>query len=587
MSSSLSHVIVTASSTIDRCLEKKWVRLLVSISVAGILVFLMTFSDKIAPFDDDWAISEALSGRFPDSGLCLFVNAFLSHIVLALNEAFPALNWFIVIERVLAFLACSAFNYALFSFTPSALAFLLVAGVEYFFIPYMTYFGNFTFIASMCTIAGGAILVGEMRSKIRPGIAYTILGIVLCVCGFLVRSNAFFLSLPFLGLAYVYQVLRLSFSNGSQTKKGLAFTRSVPIIAVFILVIVAGSYNTYAWSQPGWAEWNEYNTYRAQISDFPMPAYSDVADQMTDAGVSEEAYALATNWATADPEMFTIEKMAAIASVSRVNSLDQILEGLVTYPMNIGDHLRIVAFFCAVVVVAIFLGRKKDWIGIGIAVVFAYGLCSLFFGMERLLDRIEYPIYMYAASSIALIIGKDVRPCHSKQKCNLIRAGISLFTCCILVFMTCYEIYNASRSFNPAQMQKSISQEDYQPSSPMMDYVMAENDNIYVWGTLSHVAFEGIYEQKYLPTNQFLEKNLSVGGWITNAPFINARNDLAGMPNVIKGLAENDNAYFVTLFDGMGNIIYNYLKSEYYPDLTFEVVDEIDGYKIYKFDSQQ
>ena len=79
----------SASDLVDKLIYSKRNRLIFAFVLTFVTLTLMTLTDRYGGgSDDDWAISLALSGRLPDSGLCLFVNAAISQITLALNTAF-------------------------------------------------------------------------------------------------------------------------------------------------------------------------------------------------------------------------------------------------------------------------------------------------------------------------------------------------------------------------------------------------------------------------------------------------------------------------------------------------------------------
>ena len=83
---------------------------------ALLVVILVVFGSYNKASDDDLGIAFALSGLYPDSGLRLFVNAFLSHFIIAVSNLFPGINVFFVIEYCLAALGVFVFAYAAIAF---------------------------------------------------------------------------------------------------------------------------------------------------------------------------------------------------------------------------------------------------------------------------------------------------------------------------------------------------------------------------------------------------------------------------------------------------------------------------------------
>ena len=140
----------SASDLVNKLIYSKRNRLIFAFVLTFVTLTLMTLTDRYGGgSDDDWAISLALSGRLPNSGLCLFVNAAISQITLMLNYAFPAQNWFLVIEFIITATAFFSIVYGSLTYMKPLFGFLLIGAVEAFVLPGCTYEGNFTFVAGI------------------------------------------------------------------------------------------------------------------------------------------------------------------------------------------------------------------------------------------------------------------------------------------------------------------------------------------------------------------------------------------------------------------------------------------------------
>lgn len=575
--------------------QHSWFRVVCSLVFAFALVGLMTMAMRVNPYDDDWAISLALSGRYPDSGLCLFVNALLSNATLALNTAFPSMNWFFVIEYVISALAFAALLYALSSSASLLLGCVLIVGVEYFFLPYCTYLSNFTFVAANCTLAGCVLILSTLRSGKVSWIPCSF-GIALCGCGFMFRANAFLLALPFFGIAFLYLLMRrskmLARAKGSPERRALrvkdACFWALPVALVFVVCAGLQVVNAIEWSQPGWSEWRQWNEVRAQISDYPLPAYDDVEHVLAPEGITRDAYSLAASWSTGDTEYFTLERMEAIASVSQMHSLGGIASGAIGF-FTSGCLLdRSVLFMLAFLVLSMFLTPKRIWPFIIVLVLVGLGCCAFFFGLGRLPDRVEYPICLYAAAAIVVIAGNEasgsVRP-TVRRSVNLVAHGLGVAA---VVCMTAYLGFVVARFANIGLWLQTFDQESFQPEGNSIDLALSDDENIYVWNTLDFMTLEAAYEFRFLPSEEFLERNISIGGWSTDSPYIQARNEMVGMTNIVAGLVENDHARYVSSDAENVRHLHEFIRQQYYPEATMQVVDALqDGegklYFVYEF----
>lgn len=581
---------------LESWLERKSVRLSLSIVVAAVLVFLAVFADKGVGIDDDWSISVALSGRYPDSGLCLFVNALISQASVALNDALPFMNWFLVIERLITVAAFAAFNYAVLTFLAPVWAFSLMALLEMFALPGCTYVGNFTFVAFVATLAGGSLLLGNVVREGRH-VASSVIGIVLCACGYAIRLESFLLAMPFFGLAIIYCFftrVRASRSAGSVKGAIAAFGKQlIPIAAMAAVCAGLAVYDAVQWSQPEWKYWQECNHERSMIVDYPMPAYEEVSAQLTEMGISEVDYYMVTHWGTGDTEYFDLERLREIASLSVAHSPQEIAFGFIEYPLELPNGARLPVLLLVFTIGACLWGSGAQRITVVTLLFAAYCACSYFFGAGRLFDRVEYPILIYAATSIAFVASCPCREPALRRSMASRRfwQGVSFASVAAWLLVTIVILSRLMLAFSPVQVYESVHQQEQLSDSPLVEYV-SDSEDVYVWDTFSYIFLELAYGYVNLPPEDVLEHNISLGGWTVNAPFINARNEEAGMANIVKGLVENDHAYFISAYTDMPDYLLRYIREHYYPNAKMERLDYLVGYSqdasfyIYRFTAE-
>lgn len=134
--------------------------------------------------------------------------------------------------------------------------------------------------------------------------------------------------------------------------------------------------------------------------------------------------------------------------------------------------------------------------------------------------------------------------------------------------------------FNPALLSAYLNQDTFKPNDPATEYASRDDGKILVWGTASYFDVEHAYRLKFLPSEDFLSKNLFLGGWTDRAPYTMANRERANMTNVIRGLAENPDAYLIIEEHREGhlpNLILSLIQEHYYPNATIEKVESFKG----------
>lgn len=588
----LTGLSYSTYNLVNKLIYSKRNRLLFAFVLTILLMILMTLTNRYAGgTDDDWAISLALSGRYPNSELCLFVNAAVSQITITLNELFPAFNWFLTIELFITAAAFFAIVYGSLTYMKPLFAFLLIGAVEAFVLPGCTYESNFTFVAGIATLAGFIILVGSTKTRSHSEIMPTI-GVIFCVIGFLWRAEVLLLSIPFfalvLGFIFLSRKGKKEHGITSIPIKSFALA-AIPYIMVVILCSCFYAYNTITWQDPDWAAWKDFNSARSALSDYPMPNYDMVAGELTDHNISHNDYLGPLMWVTADPDVYTTETMDFLASLSSALTLDNYLQNYFNYVKGVlaafPSHIILIVIISIVVLL---ITRKKEALPqIFSSLVLALVICAYFAASGRLPERVETPIWLFALCSLFFSVkhdSYDSEPEIAKLKQSSPRkhkeviasttglamwAGATLLVLALTVPM-----------FNPSLLPVYLNQNSFHPDNPATEYASRDDGKILVWGTGSYFHVEHSYRLKFLPSEEFLEKNIFLGGWTDRAPFTNANRERIGMTNPMRGLADNPNAYLIVedgLEGNLPNYVLTFIKEHYYPQATIEKVDSFQG----------
>lgn len=583
----------SAYNLVSKLIYSKRNRLLFAFILTILLMVLMTLTNRYAGgTDDDWAISLALSGRYPDSGLCLFVNAAVSQITVALNELFPDINWFLTIELLITAAAFFTIVYGSLTYMKPLFAFLLIGAVEAFVLPGCTYESNFTFVAGIAAIAGFIILVGTTKTRSRS-VLMPLVGICFCTIGFLWRSEVLLLSLPFFAIAlgFIFLSRQGKKDHGIKPITFESFVRAtIPYIAVIVICGCFYVYNNIAWQDPDWAAWKEFNSARSEISDYPMPDYEKVADKLSAQGLSQNDYYGPMMWVTADPEVYSLQTMEFIASLASTFGPADYLNNYFTYLNNVvkslPSHIIVVV---VIAVVMILISRKKTALPqVLVSIMLAVIICAYFAALGRLPERVETAVWLFSLCAIFLSIkhnayDDDPEMAKAKQlapyKHNEVlaaAAGAGMWAGATLLVLAL-----TVPMFNPSLLPAYLDQNSFKTNNPAVKYASRDDGKILVWGISSYFDVEHAYRLKFLPPENLLKKNFYLGGWTDRAPFTMANREQAGMTNVIRGLADNPNAYLVTekrRESTLPSFILSFIQQHYYSDATIEQVDSFAGH---------
>lgn len=477
----------SASDLVDKLIYSKRNRLIFAFVLTFVTLTLMTLTDRYGGgSDDDWAISLALSGRLPDSGLCLFVNAAISQITLALNTAFPAQNWFLVIEFIITATAFFSIIYGSLTYMKPLFGFLLIGTVEAFVLPGCTYESNFTFVAGIASLAGFLLLVGSTKTN-SHSVIIPVAGIIFCVLGFLWRAEVLLLSIPFfavaLGFIFLSRQNRKSSISTSFSLSSVA-QASIPYIAVIVLCGCFYAYNQVAWQEPEWAAWKDFNSPRSELSDYPMPDYEKVANDLTNHGLSKDDYFAPLMWITADTEVYTTETMEYLSSLSSALTFDNYLANVAKYLDDVcksmPSHVILIVAFAVITILA--SRRKTALPQILVSLGFALVICLYFAAIGRLPERVETFIWLYSLSAIFLSIkhnaydddpegaqNKLIEPYKSRE--------VIASTTGLLMWMgaTLLVLILTVPKFNPSLLPAYLNQDTFKPNDPATEYASRDD----------------------------------------------------------------------------------------------------------------
>lgn len=555
-----------------------------SLAVAGLVAIalsvLLILNEVGKGPDDDLGIAMMLSGMYPDSGQCPFTNALLNNIIYGLNQTFSALNWFLVVERLSAVVACFALCWGLARYMPWAVALGAMGFASFLVYPLCTVASNFTVVGALAVMAGELLMVLFVLAR-RPSLAVT--GVALTVFGFMWRASVFLLSLPFFVGAVVVAVCALRERRLIWDRSRVV--RAVGVLgAVLALVGALSLYDLAVWRTPDLAQWKEYSNARSRLCDYPVKSYEDIADELESLDVSENDYWCMTHWITADPDYFTLERMEAVADVASLGTSGSILSAAKKEVKGLAGPRCAVLLWLGLLALCLGLrcGRRPLVIGAAsLAVCFAACVYLKYTG--RLPVRVEYPAWMFSLlpplTSVLL-----ASPCFSKafvDGCSDANRGACLrwaVATGLGVLMLIGACGSLAFTYGPTVRVGAIDQfqrERVVTDSQELVARFQAGDTVQVWDPLAFPFIERELAYRELPSLAFMDRNVFAGGWTTASVSVARHNGAVGVANPLRSLAERPDVRFVAKRKDAVKRVRTYLREHYVPGIESQVVDEI------------
>ncbi|WP_165249412.1 hypothetical protein [Adlercreutzia sp. ZJ141] len=569
------------------------------------VVFAVFFmADGGIDTDDDWTIAMVLGGNYGSGGNCLFLNSALACFIYQCGLALPGVNWFTVFELMGSVLSLAIVLYLSIREAGLGFSFLLAFLLVRYVLPFCTFRSNYTVVTALVAGAGFFLLLCWAKDKLAgcaEGQAWRVpVGLTLAVFGMCWRPLSFLLSLPFVALAFaavlVVDVLRRRESLSKPRIRTKVPVASVCATGIALAVVCGGLvvFDAYMWSQPGWSDWKQYHDARSELSDFPTKEYEEIRGELSAVGVSENDYRLVTSWATNDPEFFTVEKMRQIAEVAADESpvpLDEYASKLASCAREYAHHYAVWLLICGVAFLRVLMSGAESNVRRAVAVflilnVIGVLLISAYFVYVgrfplRVCLSILVPSSLVSAFMVGCAGGGSV--VQLRPACRVLFAGLGTAGCLALCLSICSVATAAAPSLwgvlrNPGP----VSSEE-----PLYELV-STGDNVFVWDVGEYyVIQDGVYGCRSLPSRDFMQSNLTLGGWTTHAPFRMDLEARSGMGNPFRGLLENPRARYVARDLGRADQICQYLREHYSPTASYEVVEQVesfgDTYSILRF----
>lgn len=511
-------------------LQKKWAALFAAVLLG--LFALSFFANPHSEPDDDWTIAYLVAGRMGPLGMSPHMGPVLLEVLKLAARALPWLNVYEAFRMLLTLGALAAFAICLFRLLQPGQAFFFGSLVVFIYWKDIMLRYNYTYCAGLC--AGAAVLLLYCFGAGRMKKAAAVFGLIFWLLALEWRPEAALLLLPYGGLLLAAGGLRAARERGG-AKMILRSGRplALALLAAALLTGALLAYSGLFWSRPEWSEYRRYNRARVAAVDYSLAPWDEAREELEPLGITQNDYWCAQNWIGADPEVFSLEHMEAIAAQKiTADHSGNFWRQAAQYFLRAPFRVRACSAFVLAALLVFLTGGVRQWL-IVLCAAAGSGVISLYFLWQgRLIDRVEAVIWLGALCVAATQISPFAR---RGKKAALAACGVGGG---LLLALTAWRML-------PLQAPNGLLRTDFEPSDPVAVGTM-EGEDYYLWSVMQdELVWAAAYSNTNLPSTEFFAHNGGLGGWSEGSPALKALRRELGLENPIRALVEEKNVYLV------------------------------------------
>lgn len=350
----------------------------------------------------------------------------------------------------------------------------------------------------------------------------------------------------------------------------------IKAVAVIALVIIGAQVaQKIGYSSNEWRYYFDLYDARQELLDYGLPAYD--RDKFQEIGVSEISYTMLEDWIFNDPEFFDLEKMEQIVAIKaavptyRLDS--QILGRMAFYLKAAFDQFRTPYIFAGLGLILLILRKWKAllvWVAQLACIIAEYWyLCCV----NRVVVRVVFGLWAIPITVVFMYTALQY-----KWEKNIPTKIVFV----ILAVLMCLNTFRFAQNF-VSNKHGQIADNRKSSTEAFIDEINRRDDGFYIGNTDAfYRMISGSPYRVNCGYEDFYENFALIGGWEVSTPVGDYYLHERGIENAMKALFERDDVYYV---DNSGSemLILRYLQEIYDPKITMSQVDEICGFKVYKY----
>lgn len=581
------------------CKYSWFVALLINLSF---LIMVFIFLDMKYETSDDFVVDSILSGAYGldyDPHL-LFSNILLGFGLKILYVALPTVSWYFVMHIALCFISLTVITYIIIENCRGNFGVFVAIIFVSFFSDDLYVLVQFTKTAAVCIMAGGILfLYAFWRQKGKIRIVYSIIGMLLCIIGTMIRFWCMYFALLFLMVIFISEWWNFAKRNN---KKSIVARGMVGISLCSVLVVLAifiNHGNESIWkSNYAYRDFLSLNLVRASVTDidgFNEDEVIECFEQLD--GTTLQDYYTIKSWNLVDQSVYTPERIGQFAEIMHANAAKEnhsISSIISILKARHYEKYTVVWGICILILVNVIVHRKKAWIVILDCAVAGVLLCYLAFS-GRIVYRVEYGVFLCLAISLIWHLVMEENEKFQESRVWLI-AAIVLLCAKIPLYIPdtnyktmnedeynsyIYDTFNKSDDYNISRYRVCVNK---RPAYAELIGLMENDAEHYYLCDLSSTIQTLYYHYKpwiRMPIGYYKDTYSYLGGVTTYFPgcyYVWEENGLN--PYNPYETIRNDDILIVDNNYQLTKI--NYYKQYYDVNAELELVQECDGYSIWR-----
>lgn len=539
---------------------KKYYFVIVPLTVT----FIMLLQNiKISQVDDYFVMEMANSFKTNShSEHLMFINIFYGYLLKFLYNLIPSVNWFGLLYVAVVNAAFIPLNKITQHYENKVIFIGILAVLQVMSFLYIT----FTIMPFICAVAAILWCLEYVKKIDRHSIKHILFSFFLFFLGFGMRSGSTFICIFLMFIPiYLFSVL-----DKRNSISAVAIIMGICIIANYS---ITGMQKAYKKTIPEDMYFNQFQEYRAELSDGAKINYEENKEYLQSIGISKNDLIMFMNWEYADKNVFSnenLEKIVALRSFS-----DKYTLNIFEFSIKPLVGLVILAFLSIALICFIFFKvRRKE---IFLFAFFVLGAMFFLFVRGRAPLRVMLPITI---SGIITLMYIGMQEFTQSIKLNRIIKNVALTA--IIILYVALNSYNVLRIVEDKNISNNVNK--------VVEYVNTNDDKTYItdeklrWYIAPHIinlTFEN--PQSEQPYNIF-------GDWYVYSYFWYDQLEQLGLSeykdSTFKAVLEDD-IRIVSNQPVMLERIRIFLEENYGIKSKYIMEEKIDntGYNVYKFNN--
>lgn len=366
---------------------------------------------------------------------------------------------------------------------------------------------HYTLVAAMVGSCGLFLLL-------TGGGAISVVLLILCYC---IRSQIFFLLIPFMLVVVLWNVL---------DKKYRPMCRC--LIALVIGVVVCMGWNGFMYRSSEWKAYAEYNDSRTMLYDYDkLLPYEENAEAFEKIGISGQQHKLMDEYVLVLAPDITSEMMSAAAELtaSKREAQQSFTERLIYcikeyyYHFRYNDTPYRIVFLCGCLAVLVLLVQKRQWLKAGLLGCMLGGRSLIWIYLiwrGRFPERIYVSLYFL---DIMIFAGMLLQLLRQAEPGKADKMSIKwLYATCGILAGVVLLATGISQCMVMSERTKEYARNNEEWAA-LTEYCRMHPENDFLVDVYSTVDYSGkVWESKKERENYLL-----AGGWMTKSPLLMER----------------------------------------------------------------